>query len=408
MTFEEFFGTWDPAIWMRYRSGGNVSALDLFTVIRDFFRAPSEIAYTNAYRRAGHGAAMSAAAVAAITTPFPRATAAFNTHGAAARVAALGACQLTISYAKQTAVTQAVNNLQGLVRAGAIARFAVEAALANALAHVTDFNAYCTQTIGGDPGSTEDVRGFMNCLDGLVAGFRANWGGNFNQNNRNCLTAQALLQDVNALGGLLPANNRVVMEATLADNALVRWTRISGPTAAYFQDEVPAYRSRLAHINAMRLARAAAGAVVTLYRHVSPGEALAVIGGAMLNQGPAPLEKEKWFTTNPAAVGGGVVHGSLLTIQLRAGAFTALTGAASAALFSGANAPGQAWATLRTAANWDDFLVLLKVNEPTCFGIHEDALGVLNEFIDWIDVRNPSNAAPQRVPFNFVANYPVI
>lgn len=325
-----------------------------------------------------------------------------------ARTQVLAACQLTISFAKQQAISQAVTNLQGLVHVGAIARFVVEAALANALAHVADFHAYRTQAIAGDAGSTEDVRGFMNCLDGLVAGFRGNWGGNFNQYNRNRQTAEALLQDVNALGGLLPANNRVVMESTLADNALVRWTRISGPTAQYFQDEVLAYRSRRNHINAMRAARGAAGVAVLLYRHVSAGEALAVVAGAMLNQGPAPLEKEKWFTTNPAAVGGGVVHGSLLTIQLRPGAFTALTGAANAVAFSGANAPGQLWAALRTAANWDEFLVLLKVNEPTCFGLHEDALGVLNEFIDWIDVRNPSTAAAVRVQFNFVANYPVI
>lgn len=411
MDFEPFLQGWDPAIHLRYTTAGVVTADEMREAISDYLKLPVRQAFVNAYKRGGFAMTIQQLAMNCITVPFPIAVAAFAMRGGAqAKITALSRCNLNMTPVLRHTFTAGVHTMRALIIAGALPRFILEANNANTLAHVSNFDDYRQLIINGDAGSTEDVRGFVVCLRNLVAGFRRNWGGDFNSNNRNRQVADALEQDVVAILNQLPLPANALMESTLIDNVRIRWDRVKDETASYFQTEVPAYRARRADLIALRAAAAAnANPVVTLYRHVSAGEAQDVINNAILRQPPAPLEKEKWFTTNVNAVGGGVIHGSLLTIVLRAGAFHALTGAANAAAYSGANVPGRPWVRVRTDADWAHHLVYIKANEPTCFGIHEDAIGVMNELINYIEVRNPSTAPqPIRVNFVTVADYPVI
>lgn len=109
-----------------------------------------------------------------------------------------------------------------------------------------------------------------------------------------------------------------------------------------------------------------------IYRYISTGELDDLTKTKRFNQSPTRcLEREKWFFHEGGNPGDGVTHPVACKIYLKKGSLKQILSLAQ---------PAGSYAS-----------VIVKDNEPCCFGVHEDGLWALNELVCKVEAKKTAN-----------------
>ena len=399
-------------------ANGTVNVGDLISAVSGYLRSESKL-FIEAYQRGG---GQLGPQILQTLQPFPETAPVIQQRNENA----LKALVVATSQQKKTNFCQRVDQLNATIVQQGTARIQQEA---NNIQIMTPqyfmFDAYCTNTLGANYAgkhakTSRHLRDFCALANAYINKFKTNWGNDFhwNKNNQLCIQAENTEGDINKILTTLPVQGTIIsIDDWLNADPAKRSTAQTGVQNQLesWPARINSYTSRRHHILHVRATINNAGASIVIYRYVSDGEKQSLIQNKMFNQKPGGgLEKEKWFTTAKDDVGNGVMHAFLCRITLKKGAFQALTGTASVDAFKllQDNYPQQM--CRRTNGQYENFIVYRKDNENSCFGIHEDALGLFNELWESIEIAPKatdmsSGAAKVTVKpvANFQANYPV-